>query len=72
MLAGVLFLQESAVTERQYSGGVITYEVSAGESIASLSGRFGLEPLNEILRRKAGRGISLERRVRQLDPTSTW
>jgi L,D-transpeptidase ErfK/SrfK len=44
MLAGVLCLQESAVSERQYSGGVITYEVSAGESIASLSGRFGLEP----------------------------
>jgi L,D-transpeptidase ErfK/SrfK len=30
-----------------------------------------LKTLNEILRRKAGRGISLKRRIRP-DPTSTW
>jgi L,D-transpeptidase ErfK/SrfK len=44
MLGGVLLLQGSAVSERPYAGGVITYEVSAGESIASLGARFGLEP----------------------------
>jgi L,D-transpeptidase ErfK/SrfK len=31
-----------------------------------------LTALNEIVRRKAGRGISLEHRARQPDPTSTW
>jgi hypothetical protein len=43
-LAGVLFLQDLAVSEYELSGDVITYEAAAGESIAPLAARFGLEP----------------------------
>jgi L,D-transpeptidase ErfK/SrfK len=43
-LAGVLFLQDLAVSEYELSGDVITYEAAARESIASLAARFGLEP----------------------------
>jgi L,D-transpeptidase ErfK/SrfK len=43
ILVGVLSFQ-AAATEQRFSGEAIAYEVTAGESIASLGARFGLEP----------------------------
>ena len=44
MLAGILVLQEAAISERQYSGDVVAHTVSAGESLVSLGARSGVEP----------------------------
>ncbi len=44
VLAGILVLQEAAISERQYSGDVVAHTVSAGESLVSLGARFGVEP----------------------------